>query len=182
MSVPPPGAVGTITRSGLATTTGPLTTTLRTKFDTRLLVPNATMASTKIDAHSGNALKEFKAVLALDAMPPKWRANAAFLDPLRGEDNRWVYHVGYVTPADHYFGVDASNQADITQFVNGYLYGVETGETRMVAGLEFRVYTNEKQRTWLHRGVKKYPYAIVITGAGDPAEFETFAQRLSAGS
>ena len=109
-------------------------------------------------------------VLALDAMPPKWRANAAFLDPLRGEDNRWVYHVGYVTPADHYFGVDASNQADITQFVNGYLYGVETGETRMVAGLEFRVYTNEKQRTWLHRGVKKYPYAIVITGAGDPAE------------
>ena len=47
------------------------TTTLRTKFDTRLLVPNATMANTKIDAHSGNALKEFKAVLpiAFDAEP-----------------------------------------------------------------------------------------------------------------
>jgi MscS family membrane protein len=52
------------------------TTTLRTKFDTRLLVPNATMASTKIDAHSGNALKEFKAVLpiAFDAEPAKLQA------------------------------------------------------------------------------------------------------------
>ena len=47
------------------------TTTLRTKLETRLLVPNATMASTKLDAHSGNALKEFKAVLpvAFDAQP-----------------------------------------------------------------------------------------------------------------
>ena len=52
------------------------TTTLRTKFDTRLLVPNATMASTKIDAHSGNALKEFKAVLpiAFEAEPAKLQA------------------------------------------------------------------------------------------------------------
>ena len=47
------------------------TTTLRTKLETRLLVPNATMASTKLDTHSGNALKEFKAVLpiAFDAQP-----------------------------------------------------------------------------------------------------------------
>ncbi len=52
------------------------TTTLRTKLETRLLVPNATMASTKIDAHSGNALKEFKAVLpiAFDAEPAKLQA------------------------------------------------------------------------------------------------------------
>ena len=52
------------------------TTTLRTKFDTRLLVPNATMASTKIDAHSGNVLKEFKAVLpvAFEADPAKLQA------------------------------------------------------------------------------------------------------------
>lgn len=47
------------------------TTTLRTKFDTRLLVPNATMAGTKLEAHSGDALKEFRAVLpvAFDAQP-----------------------------------------------------------------------------------------------------------------
>jgi MscS family membrane protein len=47
------------------------TTTLRTKLETRLLVPNATMASTKLDTHSGHALREFKAVLpvAFDAQP-----------------------------------------------------------------------------------------------------------------
>ena len=52
------------------------TTTLRTKFETRLLVPNATMASTKLDTHSGNALKEFKAVLpiAFEAEPSQLQA------------------------------------------------------------------------------------------------------------
>ncbi|MFM7809124.1 MAG: mechanosensitive ion channel family protein, partial [Planctomycetota bacterium] len=47
------------------------TTTLRTRLETRLLIPNATMASTKLDTHSGNALREFKAVLpvAFDAQP-----------------------------------------------------------------------------------------------------------------
>lgn len=47
------------------------TTTLRTRLETRLLIPNATMASTKLDTHSGKALKEFKAVLpvAFDAQP-----------------------------------------------------------------------------------------------------------------
>jgi MscS family membrane protein len=52
------------------------TTTLRTKLETRLLVPNATMAGTKIDAHSGNALKEFKAVfpIAFEADPARLQA------------------------------------------------------------------------------------------------------------
>jgi MscS family membrane protein len=52
------------------------TTTLRTKLETRLLVPNATMASTKIDANSGGALKEFKAVLpvAFEVEPAKLQA------------------------------------------------------------------------------------------------------------
>jgi MscS family membrane protein len=52
------------------------TTTLRTKLETRLLVPNATMANTKLDTHSGNALKEFKAVLpvSFDAEPAKLQA------------------------------------------------------------------------------------------------------------
>lgn len=52
------------------------TTTLRTKLETRLLVPNATMTNTKLDTHSGNALKEFKAVLpiAFDAEPAKLQA------------------------------------------------------------------------------------------------------------
>lgn len=54
------------------------TTTLRTKFETRLVVPNSTMAGTKIDAHSGNALKEFKAVL-----PIAFDADPALLQALR---------------------------------------------------------------------------------------------------
>jgi MscS family membrane protein len=54
------------------------TTTLRTKLETRLVVPNATMASTKLDTHSGNALKEFKAVLpvSFDADPAVLKAFA----------------------------------------------------------------------------------------------------------
>lgn len=121
-------------------------------------------------------------VLALDAPPAKWRPNGAFLDPVRGADNRWIFHVGYVTPKEHYFGVDESNQPDLASFVNGYVYGSDTGETRTVAGLEFTVYTNAKQQSWVHRGTTSAPYAIVITGAGDPEEFDVFAQLLRAGS
>lgn len=120
-------------------------------------------------------------VLALQPIPPKWRANAAFLDPVRAEDGRWMFHVGYVTPDDHYFGIDETNQVDLSGFVNGYLYGVDTGETRTVAGLDFKVYKNEKQQSWLHRGIGEIPYAIVITGAGSAVEFEEFAQRLTTG-
>lgn len=120
-------------------------------------------------------------VLALRKIPPNWRANAAYLEPVRGADSRWTYHVGYVTDRDQYFGVDATNQVDLTGFINGYLFGTETGETRTVAGLRFTVYENEKQRMWLHRGVADVPYAIIITGAGDGADFEIFARMLSAG-
>lgn len=120
-------------------------------------------------------------VLALRTVPPKWRANAAYLEPVRAADGRWMFHVGYVSPSESYFGVDETNQADLSSFVNGYLFGVETGETRTVAGLEFTVYKNAKQQTWLHRGVTDLPYAIVITGAGDATDFEEFARLLTAG-
>ena len=120
-------------------------------------------------------------VLAVPTLPAKWRANAAYLEPVRGHDGRWVYHVGYVTPAEYYFGIDASNQPDIESFVSGYLYGMDTGETRDVAGLRFKVYEHEKQQVWLHRGVADVPYAIVLTGAGDPDDFATFTRMLTAG-
>ena len=52
------------------------TTTLRTKLDTRLVVPNATIVGAKLDTHAGTALKEFKAVLpvAFEAEPATLQA------------------------------------------------------------------------------------------------------------
>ena len=42
------------------------TTTLRTKLNTTLVVPNTTLVATKLDTHPGDAFKEFKAVLPVD--------------------------------------------------------------------------------------------------------------------
>lgn len=144
--------------------------------------PQYSVPSVDVDATVQAARKNVEfPVLALQSIPPDWHANAAFLEPVRAEDGRWTYHVGYVTPSDYYFGIDETNQVALTDFVNSYVFGVETGEKRTVAGLEFTVYTNSKQQTWVHRGVADVPYAIIITGAGDAADFETFAQQLSAG-
>jgi|GEM_PF-2225569 len=54
------------------------TTTLRTKTRTRLVVPNATVVSAKLEASEAGVLKEFKAVL-----PIAFEADAAALDGLR---------------------------------------------------------------------------------------------------
>ena len=144
--------------------------------------PQFSVPNVDVDATVQAARKNLDfPVLALGTVPPKWRSNGAFLDPIRGEGERWNFHVGYVTPDNHYFGIDESNQVDIGAFVSGFLYGVDTGEKRTVAGLEFKRYTNEKQQIWLHRGITSTPYAIVITGVGSAEEFEVFAKQLSAG-
>ena len=54
------------------------TTILRTKLNTRLVVPNTTLVSTKLDTHGGNALKEFNVVL-----PIAFQADDSALQTLR---------------------------------------------------------------------------------------------------
>jgi MscS family membrane protein len=54
------------------------TTTLRTKLNTTLVVPNTTLVATKLDTHPGDAFKEFKAVLPVD-----FTVDLAALDRLR---------------------------------------------------------------------------------------------------
>lgn len=54
------------------------TTTMRTKLQTSLVIPNATLVSAKLETHSGNALKVFKALL-----PIAFEADAASMDQLR---------------------------------------------------------------------------------------------------
>ena len=54
------------------------TTTMRTKLQTSLIIPNATLVSAKLEAHSGNALKVFKA-----SLPIAFEADAASMDQLR---------------------------------------------------------------------------------------------------
>lgn len=54
------------------------TTTLRTRTRTRLVVPNATVVSAKLEASEAGVLKEFRAVL-----PIAFEADAAALDGLR---------------------------------------------------------------------------------------------------
>lgn len=127
-------------------------------------------------------------VLALPALPDGWRANAAYFEPVSpGQNERWMYHVGYVTKAEAYFGIDATNQANLTNFVDGYLFGTDTGATRTVAGLEFEVFRNQKQQMLVHRGEGALPFAIIITGAANPsdeqatADFERFLTELRAG-
>lgn len=118
-------------------------------------------------------------VLAMRWEPEEWSANAAYLDPIPGSDDRWTYNLGYFTGQNEYFGIAATNSADLSDFISGFLYGVDTGEKRSVAGLEFSVYTNEKQQMLLHKGTAEYPYAIVITGAGNPTDFEIFLNALA---
>ena len=117
-------------------------------------------------------------VLQLVAVPEGWDANAAYLDPIPGTDDRWTFNLGYVTDDNEYFGIAATNSADLSAFIGGYLFGTDTGETRMIGGLEFAVYENEKQQMFLHEGTGKYPYAIVITGAGNPIDLEIFLNGL----
>lgn len=119
-------------------------------------------------------------VLALEPVPAQWRANSAYLEPTGGED-RWMFHLGYVTPGNAYFGIDATNKSDIDNFTSGYLFGTSTGEKRTIAGLEFDGYVNEKQQMWIHESATEVPYAIVLTGSGDTAEFEAFVEALRAG-
>ena len=54
------------------------TTTMRTKLQTSLIIPNATLVSAKLESHSGNALKVFKA-----SLPIAFEADAASMDQLR---------------------------------------------------------------------------------------------------
>ena len=54
------------------------TTTMCTKLQTSLIIPNATLVSAKLETHSGNALKVFKALL-----PIAFEADAASMDQLR---------------------------------------------------------------------------------------------------
>ncbi len=54
------------------------TTTMRTKLKTRLIIPNATLVSVKLESHSGNALTVFKA-----SLPIAFEADAASMDQLR---------------------------------------------------------------------------------------------------
>jgi len=54
------------------------TTTMRTKLQTSLVIPNATLVSAKLETHSGNALKVFKA-----SLPIAFEADAASMDQLR---------------------------------------------------------------------------------------------------
>lgn len=117
-------------------------------------------------------------ILQLAAVPEEWDANAVYLDPIPGTDDRWTFNLGYVTGENEYFGIAATNSADLSSFVSGYLFGTNTGETRMIAGLEFAVYENEKQVMYLHKGTAAYPYAIVITGAGEPNDLEIFLDGL----
>ncbi len=54
------------------------TTTMRTKLQTSLIIPNATLVAAKLETHSGNALKVFKA-----SLPIAFEADAASMDQLR---------------------------------------------------------------------------------------------------
>ena len=54
------------------------TTTMCTKLQTSLIIPNATLVSAKLETHSGNALKVFKA-----SLPIAFEADAASMDQLR---------------------------------------------------------------------------------------------------
>lgn len=137
-----------------------------------------TEAAATVDAARKNA--GFP-ILAMQAVPEEWDANAAYLDPIPGTDDRWTFNLGYVTGGDEYFGIAATNSADLSAFVNGYLFGTNTGRTRMIAGLEFTEYENEKQRMFLHKGTERYPYAIVLTCAGSPTDLEIFLNSLSLG-
>lgn len=116
---------------------------------------------------------------AMRTVPEAWDANAAYLDPIPGTDDRWTFNLGYVTGTDGYFGIAATNSADLSAFISGYLFGTNTGKTRIIAGLEFTEYENEKQRMFLHKGTERYPYAIVLTGAGSSADLEIFLNALS---
>lgn len=63
------------------------TTTLRTKLNTTLVVPNTTLVATKLDTHPGDAFKEFKAVLPVEfGVEPSAleRLRAKALELLRG--------------------------------------------------------------------------------------------------
>ena len=118
-------------------------------------------------------------VLWVPTLPAGWSANAAYLDPIPGTDDRWTFHLGYVSDKNLYFGVDASNTADLEAFTGGYLFGVDAGETRTVAGLEFTLYKNEKQRLLLYKGTAAHPYAIILTASGDDADLVQFLQLLA---
>lgn len=119
-------------------------------------------------------------VLALEPTPAGWRANAAYFDPIAGED-RWIFHIGYVSPSEAYYGVDATNQSDIDAFVSGYVAGTATGESKTIAGLTFEGFLNQKQQMWVHKSAGADPFAIVVTGSGNVSEFATFLAGLRAG-
>jgi small-conductance mechanosensitive channel len=78
------------------------TTTLRTRTRTRLVVPNATVVSAKLEASEAGALKEFKAVL-----PLAFEADASALDGLRARASELLHGAPGVQPGTVEVGITA---------------------------------------------------------------------------
>ena len=125
---------------------------------------------------AGARATEHWPVYAPVGLPATWRCTSARITTaLDGQD---IVHLGYLTPTDHYAGLEQSATKALT-FVTDSTGGGRQSGTRVVAGTTWTTYESpDGSHRSLVRTANSVTYVVVGTGTWD--EISTFTASLQA--
>ena len=125
---------------------------------------------------AGARATEHWPVYAPVGLPATWRCTSARITTaLDGQD---IVHLGYLTPTDHYAGLEQSATKALTFVTDSTVGGRQSG-TRVVAGTTWTTYESpDGSHRSLVRTANSVTYVVVGTGTWD--EISTFTASLQA--
>lgn len=116
-------------------------------------------------------------VLAPQGLPAGWRATSARIST--ASDGQDIVHLGYLTPATAYVGLEQSATKALTFVSESTVDGKQTG-TAEVGG---RTWQRYEAPDGLHRSLARAADGVtyVVTGTAEWSQLELFARSLVAG-
>lgn len=119
-------------------------------------------------------------VLAPEKLPAEWRATSGDYSPsqVTGKAGVVLWHLGFVTPAEQYAGMEQSND-QLSELVKTELGAARQDGTSTVNGVTWQRWSGDHGRRAITLVQDKVP--IVIHGTAQWAELEQLAGALRAG-
>ena len=109
--------------------------------------------------------------------PARWVATSARFEPVPGQSDASLWHLGFISSADTYVGMEQSD-ADAESFLDGVLGKAVTAGEVSLGGAAWTRYTvgangyRSLARPWGSS-------TVVVTGSADWRELEAFAASLA---